>query len=128
MKNLLLLATFLFTVISFAQKDGIIKGNIIDLESNNNPLIFAKVQIKETGVETLSDENGSFQFENLENGTYTLVYSFVGYKTEEKKTQVISGETTNIKSSLAPSSISLDELMLTIASVDKSDDHSTSSQ
>lgn len=128
MKNLLLLATFLFTVLSFAQKDGIIKGNIIDLESNNNPLIFAKVQIKETGVETLSDENGSFQFENLENGTYTLVYSFVGYKTEEKKTQVISGETTNIKSSLAPSSISLDELMLTIASVDKSDDHSASSQ
>ena len=128
MKNLLLLAAFLFTVLSFAQKDGIIKGNIIDLESNNDPLIFAKVQIKETGVETLSDENGSFQFENLENGTYTLVYSFVGYKTEEKKTQVISGETTNIKSSLAPSSISLDELMLTIASVDKSDDHSTSSQ
>ena len=128
MKNLLLLATFLFTVLSFAQKDGIIKGNIIDLESNNDPLIFAKVQIKETGVETLSDENGSFQFENLENGTYTLVYSFVGYKIEEKKTQVISGETTNIKSSLAPSSISLDELMQTIASVDKSDDHSTSSQ
>ena len=128
MKNLLLLATFLFTVISFAQKNGIIKGNIIDLESNNAPLMFAKVQVKETGVETLSDENGTFQFENLENGTYTLVYSFVGYKTVEKKSHVVSGKTTNIKTSLAASSISLDELMLTIASVDKSDDHSSSSK
>ncbi|WP_298237654.1 carboxypeptidase-like regulatory domain-containing protein [uncultured Algibacter sp.] len=126
MKNLLLLTAFLFTVISFAQKDGIIKGNLVDLESNNDPLMFAKVQIKETGVETLSDENGSFQFKNLENGTYTLVYSFVGYKTEEKKVQVISGETTNIKQALAASSISLDELMLTLASVDKIDDHSHS--
>ena len=90
--------------------------------------MFATIQIKETGAETVSDENGSFKFENLENGTYTLVYSFVGYKTEEKQAQVTSGITTNIKQALAASSISLDELMLTLASIDKNDNQSTSSK
>ena len=61
---------------------------VLDIEENNAPLMFAKVSIKETGAETLSDEKGNFKFENLAEGTYTLVSSFVGYETKAYETKI----------------------------------------
>ncbi|MBC3758140.1 carboxypeptidase-like regulatory domain-containing protein [Hyunsoonleella sp. SJ7] len=115
MKYTIAILTFLIASVSFAQ-NGAIKGNLSDFESNNEPLMFAKVSIKEQDVEVLTDENGAFKFENLKEGTYTLVYSFVGYETEEKQINVLSGETISTEATLKASSISLDELMLTLAS------------
>ena len=115
MKYFLLIATFFITVATFAQ-NGVIKGSVSDLESNNEPLMFAKVSIMETGAETMTDEYGKFQFESLPEGTYTLVYSFVGYSKKEVELNVKSKETTSIKTGLKASTISLEELMLTLAS------------
>ncbi|MFD2725119.1 carboxypeptidase-like regulatory domain-containing protein [Hyunsoonleella rubra] len=118
MKYTIVILAFLISALSFGQS-GAIKGNLSDLESNNEPLMFAKVSIKENGVETMTDENGAFKFENLKDGTYTLVYSFVGYETVEKQINVLSGNTIATKATLKASSISLDELMLTLASNDE---------
>ena len=117
MKNILLIATFLISAMSFGQ-NGVIKGSLSDMESNNDPLMFAKVSIKELGAETLTDENGLFTFENVENGSYTLVYSFVGYESKENHIEVLSGKTSTAKAALKASTISLEELMLTLASND----------
>jgi hypothetical protein len=93
---------------------------LLDIESNNAPLIMAKVSIKETGAEVMSDENGFFKFENLAKGTYTLVSSFIGYETRNHETTVIPNKATTIKLHLRASTISLDDLMLTLsASTDK---------
>ena len=70
----------------------------------------------ETGAETMTDEFGKFQFESLPAGTYTLVYTFVGYSKKEVELNVKSKETTSIKTGLKASTISLEELMLTLAS------------
>lgn len=119
MKYIIRIAIFLVTAFSFAQHTGSVSGNILDNESNNSPLLYAKILIKETGAEVLSDEKGLFEFENLKDGNYTLVSSFVGYKTKVLKVQVESGKAIKIKMSLGASSISLEELMLTFASADK---------
>lgn len=119
MKHIVLIAAFFVTVFTFAQNTGSISGNLLDLESNNEPLLYGKVTVKETGASVLSDENGFFKIENIKEGTYTLVYSFVGYDTKEIQTEVSSSKSTNIKLHLAASSISLDELVFALASNDE---------
>lgn len=91
----------------------------MDVEENNAPLILAKITIKETGAETLSDENGYFLFKNLKEGNYTLVSSFVGYETKEFKTKITPNKTNNITLQLSPSSLLLEDLVLVMASADK---------
>ncbi len=118
MKHIFYTALFFISALSFAQNTGSISGNLLDFESNNYPLMFAKVLIKETGAEVLSDEKGLFKFENLSDGDYTLVSSFVGYDTKESKIKVESNKTTTLKITLEPSTISLDDLIFTIASID----------
>ncbi|MCF7567398.1 carboxypeptidase-like regulatory domain-containing protein [Sabulilitoribacter arenilitoris] len=121
MRKILLIAIFFVTAFSFAQQTGSVQGYLLDLESNNEPLIYAKVVIKETGSEALSDEKGLFKFDNLKAGKYTLVSSFVGYETKESTIKVINGKSINIKLHLKADSISIDDLMLTLASTDKKD-------
>jgi hypothetical protein len=119
MKHIVLIAAFLLSAFSFAQNTGAITGNLLDLESNNEPLLYGKITVKETGASVLSDENGFFKIENLKEGTYTLAYSFVGYETKEIQTEVSSSKSTNIKLHLAASSISLDDLVFALASNDE---------
>lgn len=118
MKHIIYTALFFISALSFAQNTGSISGNLLDFESNNDPLMFAKVLIKETGAEVLSDEKGFFKFENLKDGEYTLVSSFVGYETKESKINVELNKTTTLKITLEPSTLSLVDLVFTIASVD----------
>ena len=73
----------LFTSFCFSQNTGSILGVVLDSELNNEPLIHANVLIKETNQITSSDTYGMFHFENLEEGNYTLVISFIGYETKE---------------------------------------------
>ena len=120
MKNILLIVAILFCSISFAQESSI-SGIVKDVESNNEPLVFAKVSIKETGTETITDENGHYKFEDIQAGEYTLVYSFVGYETIEKKITIANGNSLNESISLQASTISLDDMMAILASADKND-------
>ena len=121
MKHIIYIAIFFISALNYAQDTGSISGKLLDFESNNAPLMFAKVLIKETSAEVLSDENGVFKFENLENGEYTLVSSFVGYETKESKIKVELNKTTAIKLTLQASTLSLDDLVTTFASVDNTE-------
>ncbi|GAA4949522.1 hypothetical protein GCM10023314_23580 [Algibacter agarivorans] len=119
MKYIILTAIFFVSAFTFAQNNGSISGNLLDIELNNAPLMFAKVSIKETGAEVLSDEHGAFKFQNLKDGTYTLTCSFTGYENKETEAKVISGKSTPIKLALTASTLSLDDLMMAMASADK---------
>src|SRR5690606_8912720 len=83
MKNILIALPFIFTSILNAQSTASIAGKLIDKEYNNEPLAFGNVLIKGTTIGTTSDMDGTYVFENLNEGRYTLVYSFVGYETKE---------------------------------------------
>ena len=118
MKLFTLYISLFISVLSFAQNTGSIQGHLLDLESNNEPLLYAKVLIEETGSEILTDEKGAFKFDKLKNGNYTLVSSFTGYEAKKTTINVTSGKPTNIKLSLKASTLSLDDLVLTLASAD----------
>ena len=61
--------------------NGKVTGTVIDGEFNE-PMAFANILVKGTTTGTTSDFDGKYDIE-LEEGTYTLVFSFVGYNTKE---------------------------------------------
>ena len=65
------------------QKDGIIKGKVID-EATNNPMPFATIILKDANNKYIAggitDDNGNFELENIAFGKFTLEIQFIGYE------------------------------------------------
>ncbi|WP_179344358.1 TonB-dependent receptor [Winogradskyella ursingii] len=82
MKHIQIALIFVFILFtSFAFSQGKVTGNVIDGDFNE-PMAFANILVKGTTKGTTSDFDGKYELE-LEEGTYTLVFSFVGYNTKE---------------------------------------------
>ncbi|MGC1472065.1 MAG: TonB-dependent receptor [Psychroserpens sp.] len=106
--SLLMLIIFSFGVAN-AQK-GTLAGNVIDGEFVE-PMAFANILVKGTTTGTTSDFDGKYELE-LEPGTYTIVFSFVGYNTQEISDVVVkAGAVTNLDVTLETNS--LDTIILT---------------
>ncbi|MDO5988238.1 carboxypeptidase-like regulatory domain-containing protein [Flavivirga amylovorans] len=127
MKHLITFFILIFTSFCFSQNTGLIAGKLMDKEFDNNPLVFANVSIKGTSIKSTTDETGLFVIENIEDGDYTLVCSFVGYETKELKVKVVSGASEYIKTSLGASTVSLLELA-SIANVSEKTNKTTASR
>ncbi len=100
-------------MISFAQEKGIIKGTIYDKEFNNEPLPFANIYIEGTTMGTTSEMDGTYAFD-IVPGTYTVVFSFLGYDTEKKVGLTIKkGETIVLNQTLSASAgVALNEILI----------------
>lgn len=64
---------------SFAQESAV-NGSVRD--ASGEPLIGVSVQVKNTGLGTITDIDGNFSLPNVKAGQ-TLIFSYVGYKTTE---------------------------------------------
>src|SRR5690606_26346348 len=91
MKNILIALPFFFSSILTAQSTASIAGKLIYKEFNNEPLAFGSVLIKGTTIGTTSDMDGLYVFNNLNEGRYTLIYSYVGYETKELEVALEAG-------------------------------------
>ncbi|WP_445738217.1 carboxypeptidase-like regulatory domain-containing protein [Mariniflexile sp.] len=125
MKYAFTLFILAFTSLGFSQNTGMVVGKIMDNELQNRPLVFADVAIKGTSIKSNTDATGLFVIENLKDGDYTLVYSFVGYETQELNVKVVSGQPTEVKLGLSATTVSLLELA-SITSVAQKDDKTAS--
>lgn len=81
------------SLVSEKNQNGIIEGVILDGDTINEPLIFAEVQVKNTTISATTDINGNFNFK-LKPGTYSLIISFIGYKTIETEALIVSSNNT----------------------------------
>jgi outer membrane receptor for ferrienterochelin and colicin len=84
---------FLVASVSLHAQKGKIAGAIIDGEYNE-PLAFANIIVKGTAIGTSSDFDGKYVLE-LEPGTYTIQYSFIGYDTQELTDVVVKANAVN---------------------------------
>lgn len=116
MRKLHFIFIVLITSVSFAQNTGSIAGKLTDKEYNNEPLPFANVLIKGTSKGTTSDIDGFYKFEDLEVGSYTVVFSFVGYETIEMSAEILAGKVTTLNVPMGASAASLDEVVITTSS------------
>ncbi len=109
-KYLSLLFFFLLTFSLVNAQTGTIVGLVSDGELNE-PMAFANVQIKDTSKGTSTDFEGKYTIE-IEEGTYTLVFSFVGYTSVEITDVVVkAGQETDISVTLKAANV-LDDVVV----------------
>jgi len=111
MKHFFTILILLVSALSIAQT-GTISGTLSDKETAGGPLPFANVIIKGTQKGAQTDFDGNFIITNVEPGTYTVEFSFVGYQTTEKTNVIVTpGNTTTVNAELAAGA-QLDEVVI----------------
>jgi hypothetical protein len=87
----LLFVLVTFGTVSFLNaQNGIIRGNVYDQDSGE-PIMFGTVVLEGTDFGTNTDIDGFFSFSNLEDGSYTIQVSYVGYDTQTLDVEVKGG-------------------------------------
>ena len=106
-----LIFSFFISYFSYAQT-GTVTGTVLDSDSNET-LAFANVIVKGTSKGVTTDFEGKYEL-RLEAGTYTLVYSFLGFDTKEvTNVKVLNGEVVTMDMILKPAGISFETVVVT---------------
>lgn len=100
---------------SAQETTGSVVGKLTDKELNNEPLAFANVLIKGTTMGTTSDFDGLYEISGIEPGTYTVVFSYLGYETIEiPNVEILADKVANIDVPMSASTgLALDEVVVT---------------
>ncbi len=113
-QNTILTILLFFTLMMGYAQNGSIVGKVLDKEVNNDPLPFSNITIKGTTKGTTSDLDGLYQIQNVAPGTYTLIFSFVGYETKEVPNVVVNaGKITTVDVILGANAAALDAVIIT---------------
>jgi outer membrane receptor for ferrienterochelin and colicin len=100
------------TTLTWAQ-NGTIAGKVVDVKTQEE-IIGANVVIEGTTVGAATDMEGNFTINNVKPGVYSLVVSFVTYKTHLIKDVVVeSGKKTTVEVTLAEDIAQLEEIIVT---------------
>jgi hypothetical protein len=102
-----LIGTFFLSSLVTLFSQATICGSVLD-ERTAEPLLFVNVAIDGTTIGTSTDLDGKYQLD-VEPGTYTLLFSYVGY-IDKSVNEVVarSGEVTMIDVSLSDQAVELD--------------------
>lgn len=116
MRKHIILCSLGFTLLSFA-KAQIISGQIID-EQTNRPIEGVNISMKGTAKATVSNKDGYFSFNILNNPNTEIIFSMIGYIT---KSYVVKAQGNSIAVFLTPKKILLNEVKITNRNLSASD-------
>lgn len=94
MKSAFVLTFILGTCLHTFSQTGIIKGMITT--NDRQPAAHVNVMLKETNQLIMSKENGGFRFEHLKEGSFTIIVSYAGLHSLQKKVHVRDGATSTL--------------------------------
>ncbi len=118
MLKFIVFSTLIFTAFGFSQTQGSIKGNVLDNELQQEPLLFANVTLKDADCNTETNFHGNFEFKDLQPGQYTLTVSYAGYENIEMPVVVETDKVTQINCSMSAKQLDFDTV-LDVISVSK---------
>lgn len=98
----LLLLLLLLCPAAFAQSTGTLHGRVVD--ELGDPLLGATVVLEATQIGAATDADGRFLITEIPTGEYEIMVYFVGYRTQVKTVEVISGRVWSIGFELQPMS------------------------
>src|SRR5664279_5693954 len=108
-KHMFLLISFMMT--QFLGKAQIVLSGKITDSKNNTALNGASIYIPDIKTGAASDADGSYEINNIPNGTYLVEVSFVGFASQTKDVTVNGHTVTNF--SLERSTIESQEVVVT---------------
>ena len=97
-----------FSSISAQTPKGNLKGTVLD-EQTQTPLVGANIFIKSLGIGATTNEKGSYEINNINVGTYSVTFSYIGYNKSIKTDVIIkSQKTIFLNVNLSPSTVELE--------------------
>ncbi len=102
---------FLLSIFSAHAQNAALKGRI--RTSDGQPAAYVNVALKETAKGTASDERGDYWLKNVPAGSYTVVTSSVGLRTQEQAVTLAAGQTLTLDVELAVTAQQLSEVVVT---------------
>jgi iron complex outermembrane recepter protein len=109
MKTIITFCLFMACIAAYSQTAQI-KGIVTN--SEGKPAPFVAVVLKEIQKGINSDEKGEFIINNVKPDTYTLMASFIGFKTLSQKIKVEEGKTLNLSLELFENAAQLKEIVV----------------
>ncbi len=103
--------SFTGTTIPVVDKTGLIAGKVTTRDGRPAPFVTASLQ--GTTLSTTTQEDGSFVFDNLVEGKYTLIVSNIGLETKESLVEVVPGKVTSVQFTLVEDFKTLAEVVIT---------------
>jgi outer membrane receptor protein involved in Fe transport len=95
---------------TLASAQGALEGDIKD--KSGESLSFSIVRLKETNTGAIANDAGHYKIEKLAAGSYTVIFTSVGYDALELQATIVDGKTTTLNAELA-SSTTLNEVVVT---------------
>lgn len=105
MKKIFILFALIICSFSFSQETSAIKGQILDGEFFNEPLLMASVSIDNADISTQTNFRGNFEFTDITPGTHDVLVQFVGYDPIHIEITVKEGEQAEILETLYAKSL-----------------------
>ena len=110
------MAFLLFLTLQGFAQNSTLSGMITDAV-DGLPIIGATVLIEGTTTGTITDVDGRYSITGLEQGSYNVVISYVGYSPKEETVSIGSGGSTTVDMAISQDFIGLDEVVVTGTSV-----------
>jgi hypothetical protein len=95
-----------------AQKRAALNGYVRDADTGET-LLQANVIIEGTSRGAATNNAGYYTIQDLPPGTYTVVFSYLGYQTRTKTVTLAAGETRRLDVELKPTDLQTDEVVVT---------------
>jgi hypothetical protein len=107
---------FLFFLISYSVQGqkATIRGNVFTRETGE-PQFLCNIQLLDTAMGMITDENGYFHFSQLDPGQYTLVFSSMGLTPDTTHVELKSGDIKTLRIYLEPSIKTIREVVVSAA-------------
>ncbi|NBB74471.1 MAG: PEGA domain-containing protein, partial [Bacteroidetes bacterium] len=106
------MALFLAVPLVAAAQEGIIEGTVVDGDTDES-LPGVQVFIPDLGAGAVTNIDGAYTITGVPVGTYTVEARFVGFRTATREVEVSADETVTVDFTLTPSSIDLNEVVVT---------------
>lgn len=112
LKKLLTVITMVLLTSQFAfAQTGAISGQVTDGETGES-IPGANILLSENERGAATDIDGNYSIENVQAGEYTIVVTFVGYRTYRETVEITAGETLNYDVPLQVGAVGLDEVVV----------------
>lgn len=85
-----------------------IRGFVTDYTNSNAPIAGASVSISSLGITKTTGSDGSYEFKDIEPGSYTVQVMANGYQTTTKQTTVYAGQSSTLDFQLSPSAANVE--------------------
>lgn len=110
MRFLMMMMTALLSIASYGQ-DAHVMGHVADEKGDH--MHYVSIVLKGTTIGTMSDETGHYFLKDIPVGEQTLVFSSVGYNTEERKVNLKHDQMLELNVVLQEESFLVDNVVVT---------------